>query len=124
DAGYSERYHRRFVVFEFIHGRALSREKINTHIAAQVGDLFGWMQTRLAGFVPAGSKPSADIDYIAALKDDLLAKLSEGGAPGETLAEELLVRWNDAYARLAQRKFVSGVVHADLYYGNVIVREG
>lgn len=122
--GYSRRHQRRFVVFEFIPGRALPRENIDENIATQVGDIFGWMQTRLEGFVPSGCKPAVRLDDIAVLKDRVLSRLHASGATGETLAEKLRSRWQRAYANLAGRELVSGVVHADLYYDNVVVRDG
>lgn len=119
---WSEAHGRYYVVLEFIPGETLARAAIGLGVARQIGRLFADMQRILTGFVPEGSKPSADLEFIAELGARTLARLEALPGEGPAVAQRLREVWTQSHARLSAVSDAQvGVVHADLYFDNIIV---
>lgn len=121
---FSEEHGRFYVVFEYVEGQTLRREDIDRSIVEQVGRLFGQMQEILDGFVPEGSKPSANLDYVEGLKTETCRRLAALPGAGPATAAELEQIWARSRAAFSGREIAQGFVHADLYFDNVVVEGG
>ncbi|PRP90331.1 Homoserine kinase [Enhygromyxa salina] len=124
--GLSEAHTRHYAVLEFIPGETLAREAIDAGIVEQIGDLFADMQRTLSGFVPEGDKPRADLEFVRELGEATLDRVAALAGEGPATAARLRAIWAGSHARFDQPRdgapsLERGVVHADLYFDNVIV---
>ncbi|PFG34856.1 Ser/Thr protein kinase RdoA (MazF antagonist) [Sanguibacter antarcticus] len=106
---------RHHVVLDFVPGTAMDDEDLDDRMAADIGRFVAHMHEALDGFVPRGSRPSADTAFIDTQLDSL-AEL-EGGYRG---VQNL---WPAIRDYFNSRDVAQGVVHADIYPGNIIVDE-
>ncbi|KIG13993.1 Homoserine kinase [Enhygromyxa salina] len=127
--GWSEAHARHYAVLEFIPGQTLAREAIDTNIVEQIGRLFASMQRTLSGFVPQGQKPRADLEFVRELGANTLARIAALPAhtDGPATAARLERIWAASHVRFTDAEgreppLERGVVHADLYFDNVIVQ--
>ncbi|EDM80246.1 putative homoserine kinase [Plesiocystis pacifica SIR-1] len=123
---WSEAHARHYAVLEFIPGTTLPREAIDAGVVDQIGSLFADMQRTLSGFVPEGDKPRADLEFVRELGQATLDRIAALPGEGPATAERLRQVWARSHARFDQPKgsvpaLERGVVHADLYFDNVIV---
>jgi homoserine kinase type II len=119
---WSEAHGRWYAVLEYIAGQNLAREAIDAGIVVQIGRLFADMQRILTDFVPEGAKPSADLAFVRELGEQTTARLAALGERGSAVAQRLRGHWERSYALFRDRDDLGrGVVHADLYFDNVIV---
>jgi homoserine kinase type II len=112
---------RRFALLTFIEGEVLAREAIDARVCEQIGTALADMQTLLDGFTPAGRKPDADYPLICELAELNIGRLR---ALGPAAAAGVEADWRDVEPLFRDCPFPRGVVHADIYYQNVIVRDG
>ncbi|MFB1479874.1 homoserine kinase [Corallococcus sp. RDP092CA] len=115
---------RAFVVLQFIEGEVLAQADIAPKLCVQVGARLAEMENLLDGFTPKGGKPNADYPLIEKLALKNLARLRALGPEGEEVARELQGDWDALGPVFRDIGLPRGVVHADLYYQNVIVRNG
>jgi homoserine kinase type II len=113
-----------FVLLGFIEGAVLAREAIDESICEQVGAALAEMQNLLVGFVPDGSKPDADYPLIRELAERNIDRLEKLGPKAAATARAVRADWEELAPRFRDCPFPKGVVHADIYYQNVIVRNG
>jgi Ser/Thr protein kinase RdoA (MazF antagonist) len=104
---------RQYAVLEFIPGVPMAEDALSDEIAADIGRFIAGMQESLRGFKPRGAKPTADLDFIERELAALRAQ-EDGFAAVQDL-------WPDARHHFDSGTFAQGVVHADIYPGNVIV---
>lgn len=115
---------REFVLLQYIEGEVLAQADINPTLCFQVGVRLAEMENLLDGFIPKGHKPDADYPLIKDLALKNLDRLSKLGAEGKRVAEELRSDWYEVEKLFRNPGLSKGVVHADIYYQNVIVRDG
>lgn len=104
---------RNYAVLQFVEGRPMDEDALSDGMAASAGRFVAQMHEELRGFVPSGSKPDADLDFIERELSSL--RELEGTYTG---VRDL---WPAARAHFDAREFEQGVVHADIHPGNIIV---
>jgi homoserine kinase type II len=109
-----------YSVLTYLPGHTLTQKDLSVDLARQVGAAYARFRRAVAGFRPAGSRAGADHPAVAELTAKLLADLP----PGEH-ADLVAAAW-----AASEQRFRPGaddlleVVHADLYYENILVRDG
>ncbi|MDG4803225.1 phosphotransferase [Micromonospora sp. WMMD980] len=113
---------RLYTILTFIEGEIMDEAEVSPAIGKQMGRFLGDMQNALEGFVPAGQKARCDGDFIDNLVREAVGALhARGEVP---LAESITARWQQAREPFLADELPLGLVHADLYPGNVILRNG
>ncbi|RGC65654.1 Homoserine kinase [Micromonospora sp. MW-13] len=109
-------------ILTFIEGEVLDEADLSREVSRQTGRLLGEMQNALAEFTPAGHKERCDVDFIDSLVEESTRLLREHG--DDEFADWIAATWVRARAPFAADDLPLGLVHADLYPGNTIVRDG
>lgn len=109
-------------ILTFIEGEVMEETEISPAVGRQMGRTLGEMQNALAGFVPAGRKERCDVDFIDNLVRESVSLLDAGGE--QPFGARIASAWERARKPFLADELPLGVVHADLYPGNVIMRHG
>lgn len=112
---------RLYGLFTFLDGEALEEDALSAPVNVAIGEAVGQMQNAFEGFVPEGSKPRADVEFIDGLVSGSYNALREAGA--DELVEEIRRGWAEARAPFADDGLPLCVLHADLFPGNVIIKD-
>jgi homoserine kinase type II len=104
---------RQYAVLDFVLGHTMEEDGLNDELSTAIGTFVGRMHAALEGFEPLGSKPDADVEFI----DRELVKIAEIEA-GWNGVQDL---WPQVRDYFRYRDLQQGVVHADIYPGNIIV---
>ncbi|MFY1597914.1 phosphotransferase [Micromonospora sp. WMMD737] len=113
---------RLYTILTFIEGETMDEAELSPAIGRQMGHLLGDMQNALEGFAPAGHKARCDVDFIDNLVREAVDTLhARAEVP---LAESIATGWQQARKPFLTDELPLGLVHADLYPGNVILRNG
>jgi homoserine kinase type II len=113
---------RLYSILTFIEGDVMDEADISPDIGKQMGRILGDMQNALRGFVPAGGKERCDVDFIDKLVRESVALLDGQGE--KPFAERIATGWQRARVPFLADELPLGLVHADLYPGNVIMQKG
>jgi homoserine kinase type II len=111
-----------FSVLTFIEGDTVTQDQLTLDLASQVGEKYAHFRRVVQGFRPHGERENADYPAVSALIGPLLDDIT-AEHPAE--ARLIAAAWNDVEGRFrAVDDDRLQVVHGDLFYENVIVREG
>ncbi|MEU8253500.1 phosphotransferase [Micromonospora inaquosa] len=111
---------RLYTILTFVEGEVMDEADLSPAIGQQMGRILGDMQNALEGFVPVGRKARCDVDFIDNLVQESVTIL-EARAEG-SFAERIATAWQRAREPFVKDDLPLGLVHADLYPGNVIMQ--
>ncbi|MFD7244527.1 phosphotransferase [Streptomyces massasporeus] len=113
---------RLFSVLTFVEGDTVTQAELTSDLAAQVGEKYAHFRRVVQGFRPLGEREDADHPAVSALIGPLLDDIT-ADHPDE--ARLIKAAWNDVEERFRSvDEDRLQVVHGDLFYENVIVRDG
>jgi len=104
-----------YAILDYVPGRPMDEDHLDDAMAADIGRFVGSMNKALTGFQPRGTRPSADTEFISAELRSMV-----GLEDGYSAIQDLWPTIRDHFTR---QRLPQGVVHADIYPGNVIVDE-
>ncbi|MEH0928452.1 phosphotransferase [Micromonospora sp. CPCC 205558] len=113
---------RLYTILTFVEGEVMDEADLSPAIGKQMGRILGDMQNALEGFVPAGQKARCDVDFIDNLVQESVDTLEARAE--KPFAERIAAAWQRAREPFVADELPLGLVHADLYPGNVIVQNG
>lgn len=113
---------RRYSVLTFIEGYVPDNSILSPEVSREIGQQLAQMQHALDGYVPEGTKERADIEFIDGLIEDTVKTLEAGGWSDE--AADVAAQWQSARMPFLADALPQGVVHADIYSGNTVFRDG
>lgn len=113
---------RSFSVLTFLPGSTVEQSDLSETLAHQVGARYAAFREAVTDFVPDGARENGDHPTVAPLVDALLCELTVSH-PME--AEVIGQAWRAAEPTFRHRPDDElAVVHGDLFYENILVREG